>query len=167
MQAGQGTHTFENNDKRAEGILMAGYDYDFFVIGAGSAGVRASRVAATHGARVAVAEDRYLGGTCVNVGCVPKKLFTYAAHFAEDFEDAAGFGWTVGEREFAWPTLIANKNAEIARLNGIYQRLLQVPGTLVVQAAKIEHLKFASHLSDLRYGWPSCGAFPPLPSRPR
>ena len=71
---------------------MSGYDFDFFVIGAGSGGTRASRIAAAHGARVGVAEDTYLGGTCVNVGCVPKKLFTYAAHFAEDFEDAAGFG---------------------------------------------------------------------------
>ncbi len=111
---------------------MAGYDYDFFVIGAGSAGVRAARIAAAHGARVAVAEDRYLGGTCVNVGCVPKKLFTYAAHFAEDFDDAEGFGWTVGDREFDWTKLIDNKNAEIARLNGIYQRLLEEPGAEII-----------------------------------
>ena len=107
---------------------MADYDFDFFVIGAGSGGTRASRIAAGHGARVGVAEERYLGGTCVNVGCVPKKLFVYASHFAEDFEDAAGFGWTVGKRSHAWKTLIENKNTEIERLNGIYERLIQGAG---------------------------------------
>lgn len=104
------------------------YDYDLFVIGAGSGGTRASRIAASHGARVAVAEERYLGGTCVNVGCVPKKLLTYAAHFAEDFEDAAGFGWTVGARRHDWGQLIANKDREIARLNGIYDGLIRNAG---------------------------------------
>ena len=107
---------------------MSGYDFDFFVIGAGSGGTRAARIAAAHGAKAGVAEERHLGGTCVNVGCVPKKLFTYAAHFAEDFEDAEGFGWTVGPRRHAWPKLIANKNREIARLNGIYERLIEGPG---------------------------------------
>ena len=104
------------------------FDYDLFVLGAGSGGVRASRMAAATGARVAVAEERYLGGTCVNVGCIPKKLFVYASHFSEDFEDAAGFGWTVGARSFDWKTLIANKNAEIERLNGIYANLLDDAG---------------------------------------
>ena len=108
------------------------YDYDFFVMGAGSGGVRACRIAANHGARVAVAEDRYLGGTCVNVGCVPKKLLVYASHFADDFEDAAGFGWTVGERKFEWSKLIANKNDEIARLNGIYQTMLEGSGVKII-----------------------------------
>ncbi len=103
---------------------MAEYDYDLFTIGAGSGGVRASRISANYGARVAVAEERYLGGTCVNVGCVPKKLMVYAAHFAEDFEDSAGFGWSVGQRDFSWSKLIANKNAEISRLNGIYETML-------------------------------------------
>lgn len=103
---------------------MAEYDYDLFTIGAGSGGVRAARISATYGAKVGIAEDRYLGGTCVNVGCVPKKLLVYASHFAEEFEDAAGFGWTVGERKFDWSTLIANKDKEISRLNGIYERLL-------------------------------------------
>ncbi len=103
---------------------MAEYDFDLFVIGAGSGGVRAARISANYGAKVGIAEDRYLGGTCVNVGCVPKKLLVYASHFAEEFEDAAGFGWTVGARKFDWPTLIANKNTEIERLNGIYGRLL-------------------------------------------
>ncbi|MDP7190272.1 MAG: FAD-dependent oxidoreductase, partial [Alphaproteobacteria bacterium] len=97
---------------------MSEYDFDFFVIGAGSGGVRAARMAAGHGARVAVAEDKDLGGTCVNVGCVPKKLFTYSAHYAGDFEDAAAYGWEVGACGFHWDQLIANKNTEIRRLNG-------------------------------------------------
>ena len=92
------------------------YDYDLFTIGGGSGGVRASRMAAQFGARVALAEERYLGGTCVNVGCIPKKLFVYASEFSEDFKDSAGFGWTVGARNFNWQTLIANKDREIARL---------------------------------------------------
>src|SRR6188768_2035233 len=109
------------------------YDYDLFTIGAGSGGVRASRFAANFGARVAIAEERYLGGTCVNVGCVPKKLFAYAAHFAEDFADAAGFGWSVGPAGFHWPTLVANKNREIERLNGIYSRLLENAGATILR----------------------------------
>jgi glutathione reductase (NADPH) len=113
---------------------MAKYDFDFFVVGAGSGGTRASRIAATHGARVGVAEDRYLGGTCVNVGCVPKKLFVYASHFAEDFADAEGFGWApIPESAIRhhWPKLVANKNAEIARLNGIYRRLIEGAGAKI------------------------------------
>ena len=113
---------------------MAEYDYDFFVIGAGSGGVRASRVAASFGARVAVAEDGRLGGTCVNVGCIPKKLLVYGSHFHQDFEDAAmGYGWTVGESSFDWPTLIANKDREIERLNGIYARLLDQAGVTHIE----------------------------------
>jgi glutathione reductase (NADPH) len=107
---------------------MARYDYDLFTIGAGSGGVRASRMSAGFGARVAVAEARDLGGTCVNAGCVPKKLFVYAAHFREDFEDAAGFGWAVGERRFDWSVLLRNKDREIARLNGLYAKLLEDAG---------------------------------------
>jgi len=113
---------------------MAEFDYDLFVIGAGSGGVRASRVAASLGARVAVAEESDLGGTCVNLGCVPKKLFVYAAHFRDDFEDAAGFGWSLGDRRFDWPTLVANKDREIARLNGIYRRLLVDAGVDLLEA---------------------------------
>ncbi|MFQ5959190.1 MAG: glutathione-disulfide reductase [Alphaproteobacteria bacterium] len=109
------------------------YDYDYFVIGGGSGGVRSARIAATYGAKVAVAEERYLGGTCVNVGCVPKKLLVYAAHFAEDFEDAAGFGWSVGECAFDWSRLIANKNTEIERLNGIYRRMLEGAGVEIIE----------------------------------
>lgn len=103
---------------------MSGYDYDLFVIGAGSGGVRAARMAATMGVKVGITEDRYLGGTCVNVGCVPKKLFVYASHYHEDFADAAGYGWQVPEAQFNWPTLRDRKNAEIERLNGIYRNLL-------------------------------------------
>jgi len=108
---------------------MSDYDFDLFVLGAGSGGVRASRLSASFGARVAVAEERYLGGTCVNVGCIPKKLLVYGSHFAEDFEDAqSGFGWRVGERSFDWPTLIEKKDVEIQRLNGIHARLLDDAG---------------------------------------
>lgn len=114
------------------------YDFDLYVIGAGSGGVRAARFAAGFGAKVAVAESRYLGGTCVNVGCVPKKLLVYGAHFAEDFEQASGFGWSLGEANFDWTTLIANKDREINRLNGIYRNLLVNSGVTLHEAhAKI------------------------------
>ena len=112
---------------------MAQYDYDLFTIGAGSGGVRASRMSASFGARVAVAEERYLGGTCVNVGCIPKKLLVYAAHYGEDFDDAAGFGWMVGERRVDWAKLIANKNKEISRLNGVYRKLLGDSGVEIFE----------------------------------
>ena len=104
---------------------MSEYDYDLFVIGAGSGGVRAARMSGGFGAKVAIAEDRYLGGTCVNVGCIPKKLFVYAAHYAEDFHDAAGYGWQVSEPVFDWKILLNNKNNEISRLNSIYANLLK------------------------------------------
>ena len=113
---------------------MARYDYDLITIGGGSGGVRASRLAAATGARVALIEEGRLGGTCVNAGCIPKKLFSYAAHFASDFTDAAGYGWDVGARSFDWPRLIANKDREIARLNGVYGRLLDAAGAEVIFA---------------------------------
>ncbi|MDH3286343.1 MAG: glutathione-disulfide reductase [Betaproteobacteria bacterium] len=112
---------------------MPKYDYDLFTIGAGSGGVRASRFAAGFGARVAIAEDRYLGGTCVNVGCIPKKLFSYAAHFHEDFEDAVAYGWRPGEPAFDWKTLVAHKDREIERLNDVYERLLKSSGVQLFQ----------------------------------
>lgn len=112
---------------------MSRFDFDLFTIGAGSGGVRASRMCAGYGARVAVAEERYFGGTCVNVGCIPKKLFSYAAHYREDFHDAAGFGWSSPEPSFHWPTLVANKDKEIARLNGIYERLLEDAGATILK----------------------------------
>ena len=99
-------------------------DYDLFVIGAGSGGVRAARMAAGFGARVAIAEDRYMGGTCVNVGCVPKKLYVYASEFGHAFADAREFGWTSTVQEFDWHTLRDNKKQEISRLNAIYDNLL-------------------------------------------
>ncbi|MFU8816989.1 MAG: glutathione-disulfide reductase [Pseudomonadales bacterium] len=104
------------------------YDYDLFVIGAGSGGVRAARMSAAYGARVAVAESTYLGGTCVNVGCVPKKLFVYGSHFAEEFEDARGYGWDVDASAFDWARLRDNKTREIERLNGVYSNLLNGAG---------------------------------------
>ncbi|MGQ0510386.1 MAG: glutathione-disulfide reductase [Betaproteobacteria bacterium] len=99
-------------------------DYDLFTIGGGSGGVRASRVCASYGARVGIAESGRFGGTCVNVGCIPKKLFSYAAHFNEEVKDAADFGWVTQAPEFDWATLLANKDREIARLNGVYERIL-------------------------------------------
>jgi glutathione reductase (NADPH) len=103
-------------------------DFDLFVIGAGSGGVRTARMAAAAGARVGIAEERYLGGTCVNVGCIPKKLYSYAAHYRYDFEDSAGFGWQTAAPVFDWPRLRAAKQQEIARLNGIYAGLLKQAG---------------------------------------
>jgi glutathione reductase (NADPH) len=103
---------------------MTGYDYDLFVIGAGSGGVRAARVAAGHGARVAIAEEWRIGGTCVLRGCVPKKLLVYASRFADAFEDALGYGWSIEGATFSWPDLVAAKNREIQRLSEIYERNL-------------------------------------------
>ncbi|MGB2154821.1 MAG: glutathione-disulfide reductase [Porticoccaceae bacterium] len=109
--------------------MTHGFDYDLFVIGAGSGGVRAARMAASRGKKVAVAEERYLGGTCVNVGCVPKKLFVYASQFPELFHTSAGFGWTVPEQPtLDWATLRDNKTGEIERLNGIYNSLIANSG---------------------------------------
>ncbi|WP_019531700.1 glutathione-disulfide reductase [Dasania marina] len=108
------------------------YDYDLFVIGAGSGGVRAGRMAAGYGAKVAVAEDRYMGGTCVNVGCVPKKLYVYASQFSHAFEDARGFGWDASLPNFNWATLRDNKKTEISRLNGIYDGMLDNAGVTVL-----------------------------------
>ncbi|WP_211227129.1 glutathione-disulfide reductase [Saccharospirillum impatiens] len=109
------------------------YDYDLIVIGAGSGGVRAARMAATKGARVAIIESRYLGGTCVNVGCVPKKLFVYASEFSQSFKDAAGFGYTVDKKpEFEWARLRDNKTNEIKRLNGVYDGLLSRAGVDII-----------------------------------
>jgi glutathione reductase (NADPH) len=115
---------------------VSDYDYDLFVIGAGSGGVRAARFSANYGARVAIAEDMFMGGTCVNVGCIPKKLFVYAAHFHEDFADSAAYGWTAEAAGvkwgFDWRTLVDNKDTEIKRLNGIYERLLSNSGVEIV-----------------------------------
>ncbi len=118
---------------------MSNYDFDLFVIGAGSAGVRASRMAASKGLKVAVAESRYLGGTCVNVGCVPKKLFVYGSEIPHLVSDAKGYGFDLSIKEFSWTTLRDNKTKEIERLNGIYQKLLDNSGvTTIIGHAKLE-----------------------------
>lgn len=111
---------------------MQKYDFDLLVIGAGSAGVRLARVAAQYGARVAIVESRYLGGTCVNVGCVPKKLFVYASQFSSELQGAAGFGWQVSEPGLDWSVLRDNKTKEIDRLNQIYDNLLENAGVEVI-----------------------------------
>ena len=140
------------------------YDFDLFTLGAGSGGVRASRLAAAVGARVAVAEEHHLGGTCVNAGCIPKKLLVYASEFADDFADAAGFGWTVSERCVDWRVLVSRKDREIERLNGVYRTLLEGARVRVLagQAALVDAHTVA--LGDRRYtaetilvatgGWP-------------
>jgi len=112
---------------------MSPFDFDLFVIGAGSGGVRAGRMAAGYGARVAVAEASRLGGTCVNLGCVPKKLMVYASGFAAAFDDAAGFGWSVPEPSFDWAALKANRDRELVRLNGVYRELLERAGVHIIE----------------------------------
>ena len=112
-------------------------DVDLFVIGAGSGGVRAARIAAGHGARVMIAEEYRIGGTCVIRGCIPKKLLVYASRFAHEFEDAAGFGWTVAPAAFDWPTLIANKDKEIARLETVYRSNLEKAGVEIVKSRAV------------------------------
>ena len=110
------------------------FEVDLFVIGAGSGGVRAARIAASYGARVMVAEEFRIGGTCVIRGCVPKKLLVYASRYADDFADAAGYGWRVGETSFDWPTLVAAKEKEITRLSAIYRANLEKAGVAVIEA---------------------------------
>lgn len=148
------------------------YDFDLFVIGAGSGGVRAGRFAAGFGARVAVAESRYLGGTCVNVGCVPKKLLVYGAHFSEEFEQAKSFGWSVSEPEFDWATLIANKDKQIHHLNGIYRNLLVNSGVTLLEGharltgphqVEVNGQRYtAEHILIATGGWPQV---PDIPGR--
>jgi len=112
-------------------------DVDLFVIGAGSGGVRAARIAAAHGARVMIAEEYRIGGTCVIRGCIPKKLLVYASRFAHEFAEAAGFGWTVPPAVFDWPTLIANKDKEIARLESVYRSNLEKAGVEIVKSRAV------------------------------
>ncbi|MBM3104569.1 glutathione-disulfide reductase [Pseudomonas sp. P66] len=146
------------------------YDFDLFVIGAGSGGVRAARFAAGFGKKVAVAESRYLGGTCVNVGCVPKKLLVYGAHFSDDFEQAAGFGWSLEDAQFDWGQLIANKNREIERLNGIYRNLLVNSGVTLLEGhakladahtVEVDGQRYtAEHILVATGGWPQIPDIP-------
>lgn len=116
---------------------MDDFDVDLFVIGGGSGGVRAARIAAGHGARVMVAEEYRMGGTCVIRGCVPKKLLVYGSHIRHDIEDAVGFGWSIASATFDWPTLIANKDKEIARLEAVYSSTLEKAGVRVVKTRAI------------------------------
>src|SRR5512140_1132894 len=116
---------------------MAEFDVDLFVIGGGSGGVRAARIAAGHGARVMVAEEYRMGGTCVIRGCVPKKLLVYASHIQHEIEDAAGFGWIIPQASFDWPTLIANKDREIARLEAAYTANVEKSGARVVKTRAV------------------------------
>ena len=152
-------------------MQLTDFDYDFFVIGGGSGGVRASRIAAGLGARVGLAEERYLGGTCVNVGCVPKKLFSYASQYGQDFEDARGYGWEFHQAPtFNWATLRENKDREISRLNGIYLSMLQKAGVDVFQERATLLDRHTIALGDRRFtakeiliatgGWPFVPDFP-------
>ena len=129
---------------------MTTFDYDLFVIGGGSGGVRAARIAAGYGAKVAIAEEYRYGGTCVIRGCVPKKLLVYASRFGDEFEDAAGFGWTVGERSFDWGRLIANKDLEVGRLEAIYKRNLEAKGVVTLQTRAVLDGPNAVRLADGR-----------------
>ena len=148
------------------------YDFDLFVIGAGSGGVRAARFAASFGAKVAVAESRYLGGTCVNVGCVPKKLMVYAANYQDEFKLSRSFGWDVEAKGFDWTTLIDNKNTEIERLNGIYEKLLVGSGVKLLNGhaklvdahtVDVDGKQYtAKHILVAVGGWPQV---PDIPGR--
>ncbi|MFZ1121032.1 MAG: glutathione-disulfide reductase [Candidatus Binataceae bacterium] len=146
------------------------YDYDLFTIGGGSGGVRASRMAAQFGAKVALAEERYLGGTCVNVGCIPKKLLVYASEFSDAFADCTEFGWTLGERSFNWQTLIANKDREIARLNGVYEKALTDNRVRILRAhatiADAHTVVVGSERYTTRYILVATGGWPTTPSIP-
>jgi glutathione reductase (NADPH) len=149
---------------------VAQYDYDLFTIGAGSGGVRASRMSASFGAKVVVAEERYLGGTCVNVGCIPKKLLVYASHYGEDFNDASGYGWSASERRVDWAQLIANKNREISRLNGVYGKILGDAGVKILEGhasvidphtVEVDGKKFtAKYILVATGSWPVVPKFP-------
>ena len=145
-------------------------DFDLFVIGGGSGGVACARRAASHGARVGLVEESRMGGTCVHRGCIPKKFLVYASHFRPDFEDAAGYGWSVGESRFDWPTMVAAKSKELDRLEGIYRRLLKVSGVTAIdgRGALLDANTVA--IGDDRYsadtvliatgGWPSLPELP-------
>jgi len=146
------------------------FDFDLFVIGAGSGGVRAARMASGFGAKVAIAEDRYMGGTCVNVGCIPKKLYVYAAEYGKGFADACGFGWDSQRPAFDWATLRDNKKIEITRLNAIYRKLLDTAGAHVIDGrARIVDAHTVA-VDQQRYtagkilittgGWPHIPEFP-------
>ena len=149
---------------------MSNFDYDLLVIGAGSGGVRAARMAAGFGARVAIVEDRYMGGTCVNVGCVPKKLYVYAAQYGKGFQDAQGFGWESTQPRFDWATLRDNKKDEISRLNVIYRNLLKGANAQVIDGRAVIVGPHTVSVGEQQYtaekiliatgGWPHIPDFP-------
>ncbi|MDP6515213.1 MAG: FAD-dependent oxidoreductase, partial [Alphaproteobacteria bacterium] len=153
---------------------MTDHDFDLLTIGAGSGGVAATRRAGAHGARAAICEEDRAGGTCVLRGCIPKKLLVYAAHVSGEIEDAANYGWSIPETRFDWPTLIANKNTELARLNGIYNKMLAdagvelVPGrgrlidahTVEIETASGPRRATAETILIATGGWPSRPAIP-------
>jgi glutathione reductase (NADPH) len=173
-QAAAPAHHFRSRARRdqSEEPEIASFDYDLFTIGGGSGGVRASRVSASYGAKVAIAESGAFGGTCVNVGCIPKKLFSYAAHWREEFEIAKAFGWSTGEPEFHWPTLLKNKDREIARLNGVYEGVLTRAGVEIIRGratvvspheVEINGKRFsARHILVATGSWP---VIPPIEGR--
>src|ERR1700744_1861841 len=145
------------------------FDVDFFVIGAGSGGVRAARIASGHGATTLVAEESRIGGTCVIRGCVPKKLYVIASRFADDFRDAAGFGWNVGEPKFDWPTLVAAKENEISRLSDAYRQNLARSGAKLIEQRAIVVDPHRVRLADgreisARHILIACGSRPLAPT---
>jgi glutathione reductase (NADPH) len=142
--------------------------FDLVVIGGGSGGVRAARIAANHGARVALVEEHRMGGTCVIRGCVPKKLMVYASRFSQEFEEAAGFGWTLGARRFDWVRLKARRDAEVARLEGIYRSNLHKAGVTIFDSRAVLQDARSVRLTDgtvlgadtillATGGWPDAG----------
>ena len=147
---------------------MSRYEYDLFVIGGGSGGIRAARLSSSFGARVAIAEEKYLGGTCVNVGCVPKKLFFYASYFSEEFNHAQSYGWYHNNNRFVWNDLIKNKNKEIERLNGIYQKILDDSNVKVFEEhAKIidpHTIKINNENITAKYIMIATGGWPYIPN---
>ncbi len=149
---------------------MPKYDYDMITIGAGSGGTRASRMAARYGARVAVCEESRVGGTCVIRGCVPKKLLVYGAHFADDFEDAAAYGWSVPKPSFDWRTLIANKDREIDRLNQVYIRMLGESGVEILEGRAVltdDHtIEIGGKTVTAEYILVATGSWPSMPDIP-
>jgi glutathione reductase (NADPH) len=126
--------------------MTKAYDYDLFVIGGGSGGVRAARLAADRGVRTAIAEESIFGGTCVNRGCIPKKFFVYAYAFEEEFADSKGYGWTIEDAKFDWPTLIANKDRQIERLNGYYRRAVERAGAVIIDDRAVLKDEHTIHL---------------------
>ena len=146
------------------------YDFDLFVIGAGSGGLAGGRLAASYGARVAICEEWTVGGTCVNRGCIPKKLYVYASHFRDDLEDAAGYGWSLADPSFDWSRLVAAKSDELTRLQGVYDRLLADAGVRYIQGRGVLESAHEVRVGDARYTAENLviatGARPYLPDIP-